>query len=289
MGEHMRERLGRYGIWRSVTLVSPGLAAGVEGLGFSALWLGGSPDGDLATVEELIAATRTLIVGTSIVNIWKDDAAEVARSFARIEQRHPGRFVLGVGTGHREATQEYTRPYEALAGYVDALLGAGVPRERLVLAALGPRVLRLAADRTAGAIPYLVTPEHTRRAREILGPQPLLAPEHKVVLGDDEEQVRAIGRSRVRHPYLGLVNYTSNLRRLGWSEADLAGGGSDALVDALVAHGSPAHIAAQLNAHLEAGADHVAVQLITEEGADPLEGYAELAAALAITGPAPSA
>jgi alkanesulfonate monooxygenase SsuD/methylene tetrahydromethanopterin reductase-like flavin-dependent oxidoreductase (luciferase family) len=109
------------------------------------------------------------------------------------------------------------------------------------------------------------------------------------VLGDDEEQVRAIGRSRVRHPYLGLVNYTSNLRRLGWSEADLAGGGSDALVDALVAHGSPAHIAAQLNAHLEAGADHVAVQLITEEGADPLEGYAELAAALAITGPAPSA
>jgi probable F420-dependent oxidoreductase len=282
MAESMRERLGRYGIWRSVTLVSPGLAAGVERLGFGALWLGGSPDGDLAVAEELIAATGTLIVGTSIVNIWKDDAAEVARSFARIEQRHPGRFVLGVGAGHREATQEYARPYEALASYVDALLAAGVPAQRLVLAALGPRVLKLAADQAGGAIPYLVTPEHTRRAREILGPQPLLAPEHKVVLGDDDQQARATGRERVKHPYLGLVNYTSNLRRLGWSEADLAGDGSDALIDALVAHGSPAHIAAQLNMHLEAGADHVCAQLITADGVDPLDGYAVLAAALGL-------
>ncbi|HEY1919556.1 MAG TPA: LLM class F420-dependent oxidoreductase [Streptosporangiaceae bacterium] len=279
----MREQLGRYGIWRSVTLVAPGLAAGVERLGFGALWLGGSPDGDLAVAGELIAATRTLVVGTSIVNIWKDDAAEVARSFARIEQRYPGRFVLGVGAGHREATQQYTRPYDALAQYVEALLSAGVPTDQLVLAALGPRVLKLAADRTGGAIPYLVTPEHTRRAREILGPDRLLAPEHKVVLGDDEQQDRAIGRDRVRNPYLGLVNYTSNLRRLGWSEADLADGGSDALIDALVAHGSPAHIAAQLNAHLEAGADHVCAQLITPDGKDPLDGYAQLAAALGIT------
>jgi len=281
MAAGMRERLGRYGIWRSVTLVSPGLATGVERLGFGALWLGGSPDGDLAVAEELIAATGTLIVGTSIVNIWKDDAAEVARSFARIEQRHPGRFVLGVGAGHREATQEYARPYEALASYVEALLAAGVPAPQLVLAALGPRVLKLAADRTGGAIPYLVTPEHTRRAREILGPQPLLAPEHKVVLGD-EQQARAIGRERVRQPYLGLVNYTSNLRRLGWSEADLSDGGSDALVDALVAWGSGAKVAAQLNEHLAAGADHVCAQLLTESGVDPSEGYRQLAAALGL-------
>ena len=153
-------------------------------------------------------------------------------------------------------------------------MAGGVPRDGLVLAALGPRVLRLAGDRTAGAIPYLVPPEHTAQARALLGPGPLLAPEHKVVLDTDPARARALGRSRVRTPYLGLVNYTSNLRRLGWAEEDLSGGGSDALIDALVAHGSPAEVAAQLARHLDAGADHVCIQLITEEGADPLPGYA---------------
>jgi len=149
-----------------------------------------------------------------------------------------------------------------------------------VLAALGPRVLRLAAERTAGAIPYLVPPGHTRQARGILGPGPLLAPEHKAVLDADPERGRAVGRERVRSPYLGAINYTRNLRRLGWTEEDLADGGSDALIDALVAHGSADEVAAQLGRHLDAGADHVVVQLLTGEGADPVPGYQELAQAL---------
>ena len=241
--------------------------------GFGALWVGGSPDGDLVLIEELLDATSRLTVGTSIVNMWKSDPHEVARSFARVQQRHPGRFVLGVGAGHPEATQQYQRPYQTLASYVDTLLDDGVPRDALVLAALGPRVLRLARDRTAGAIPYLVPPEHTRLAREILGPGPLLAPEQKAVLDTDLTRARALGRERVRQPYLGLVNYTSNLRRFGWTDADLSDGGSDALVDALVAHGTADQVAAQLARHLEAGADHVVVQLVTEPDADPRPGY----------------
>jgi len=157
-----------------------------------------------------------------------------------------------------------------------------VPEANLVLAALGPRVLRLAAQRTAGAHPYLVTPAYTRQARAILGAGPLLAPEHKVVLDTSPERARAIGRQRVQTPYLGLVNYTSNLRRLGWSDEDLSGGGSDALIDALVAHGSAGQVAARLTEHLDAGADHVSVQLLTPAGADPRDGYRQLAQALAL-------
>jgi len=166
---------------------------------------------------------------------------------------------------------------------VDVLRAGGVPRDSLVLAALGPRVLSLAKDRAAGAIPYLVPPEHTRQARAVLGRGPLLAPEHKVVLDTDPGRARALGRTRVQRPYLDLVNYTSNLRRLGWGDADLSGGGSDALIDALVAHGGPAEIAARLTRHLDAGADHVCLQLITEEGADPLPGYRALAPALGLS------
>jgi probable F420-dependent oxidoreductase len=276
------ERLGRFGIWRSASLVTPELAVGIERFGFGALWLGGSPSGGLVQVAGLLDATTTLMLGTSIVNVWKDEARDVASAFARVQERHPGRFVLGVGAGHREATQRYARPYEAFARYVDVLRAEGVPRGSLVLAALGPKMLGLARDRAAGAIPYLVPPEHTRQARALLGPRPLLAPEHKVVLETDPERARALGRTRVR-PYLGLVNYTGNLRRLGWSEDDLSGDGSDALIDALVAHGSPAEVAVQLTRHLEAGADHVCLQLITEEGADPLPGYRELAPALGLS------
>ena len=276
-------RLGRFGVWRSASLVTPELAAGIERLGFGALWLGSSPAGDLVRAEELLGATTTPTLATSIVNMWRDRPEDVARSFARVQRRHPGRFLLGVGAGHREATQRYARPYETLARYVDALRAGGVPRDSLVLAALGPRVLSLARDRAAGAIPYLVPPEHTRQARAVLGRGPLLAPEHKVVLDTDPGRARALGRTRVQRPYLDLVNYTSNLRRLGWGDADLSGGGSDALIDALVAHGGPAEIAARLTRHLDAGADHVCLQLITEEGADPLPGYRELAPALGLS------
>jgi probable F420-dependent oxidoreductase len=280
MTERVRDHLGRFGIWRSGGQLTPELAAELERLGFGALWVGGSPTGDLALVEQLLDATTTLTLATGIVNIWQDDAHQVAASFQRIESRQPGRFLLGVGAGHREATQQYEKPYQKLVDYVDTLLGDGVPKDSLVLAALGPKVLRLAAERTAGAHPYLVTTEYTRQAREIVGPGPLLAPEHKVVLDTDLDRARALGRARVKTPYLGLVNYTNNLRRLGWGEQDLSGDGSDALIDALVAHGSPDEVAAQLTGHLDAGADHVAIQLLTAAGTDPRGGYRQLAQAL---------
>jgi probable F420-dependent oxidoreductase len=282
MTEQVRDRLGRFGIWRGAGQVTPDLAVLIEQLGFGALWLGGSPPGELVQLEELLDATTTLVLATGIVNIWQSDAQLVAASFKRIDARHPDRFLLGVGVGHREAVEQYASPYQALASYVDAILADGVPAASLVLAALGPRVLRLAAERTAGAHPYLVTPEYTRQAREILGAGPLLAPEHKVVLETDPDRARAIGRPKVRNPYLGLVNYTSNLRRLGWTDDDLSGGGSDALVDALVARGSAGAVAAQLTAHLDAGADHVAIQLLTAPGAGPQDGYRQLAQALAL-------
>jgi probable F420-dependent oxidoreductase len=281
MTERARDHLGRFGVWRWFGPDLPELAVGLERLGYGTLWVGGSPDGDLRQVEQILDATTTLTLATGIVNMWKDDAHTVAASFARLEARYPGRFLLGVGAGHPEATREYTRPYETLVRYVDTLLGDGVPADSVVLAALGPRVLRLAAERTAGAHPYLVPPEHTRWAREIIGEGPVLAPEQKVVLEADPLRARAIGRPRVQ-PYLGLVNYTSNLRRLGWSDDDLSGGGSDALIDALVAHGSGDQVAARLDQHFQAGADHVVVQMLTAPGADVADGYPQLAQAVGL-------
>jgi len=280
MATDLREKVGKFGVWRGAWQSTPELAVGLEQLGYGTLWLGGSPDGDLEIVDKMLEATNTLTVGTSIVNMWKDDATLVARSFARIQSEFPGRFVLGVGAGHREATEHYANPYDVLSAYVEALRGHNVPAESIVLAALGPKVLRLAADRTGGAIPYLVPPEHTQLAREILGPEPLLAPEHKVVLDADVRAARKLGRRRVHTPYLGLVNYTNNLRRLGFTDNDLTDEGSDALIDALVAHGSASEVARKLSAHFAAGADHVCIQLLTPADSDPMPGYAELARAL---------
>jgi probable F420-dependent oxidoreductase len=282
MTEHWRNQLGRFGVWRTVSLVTPELAARLEEFGFGALWLGGSPRSDLEVADQLLGATTTLAVATGIVNMWQSDPHEVAASFARIEAAFPGRFLLGVGAGHREATAQYAKPYDTLARYVDVLIADGVPGRAMVLAALGPRMLRLAAEHTAGAHPYFVPTSYTAQAREILGPEPLLAVEHKAVLEPDPAVARATARSRIRF-YLGLVNYTSNLRRLGWTDADLADPGSDALVDAVVAHGDPGHVAAQLTEHLTSGADHVCVQLLTEAGADPLDGYRRLASRLGLS------
>jgi probable F420-dependent oxidoreductase len=274
----IREQVGRYGAWLSERLTTPELAAGLEQAGYGALWLGGA-SADLSPAEPLLDATSTLVVATGIVNVWQTDAASLARAYERVAARHGDRFVLGVGTGHREMWQQYAKPYQALSDFVDTLLDAGVPAERMVLAALGPKVLRLAAERTAGAHPYLVPVEHTRRARAEIGAGPLLAPEHKAVLDPDPERGRALGRSKVADPYLKMVNYTNNLRRLGWTDADLADGGSDALVDALVAHGTAEAVARQLDGHLAAGADHVPVQLL---GDDLLGGYRQLAPALGL-------
>jgi probable F420-dependent oxidoreductase len=275
--------LGTFGVWRRESLLTPELALTLERLGYRTLWVGGSPDGELRGVEELLDATTTLNLATGIVNIWKDEPGPVAASFHRIEARHPGRFLLGVGVGHPESVgNRYAKPYSALVSYLDELDAAGVPVASRVLAALGPKVLKLSAQRSAGAHPYLVTPEHTRLAREILGPGPLLAPEQRVVLDADPIRARAVGRPSVHKPYLGLINYTANLRSLGFTDDDLAGEGSDNLIDALVVHGDVSAVAAALRLHLDAGADHVAVNLLSAPDDDPAAGFAALAAELGL-------
>jgi probable F420-dependent oxidoreductase len=272
----MKSEIGAFGVWRMASATTPQLAEQVEALGFGAIWLGGSPGGDLEVVETLLDATERIAVATGIVNMWRDEAAIAGESYRRIAARHPGRFLLGVGIGHREAIEQYRRPLVKMVDYLDQLDEAGVPREDLVLAALGPKALALAAERTRGAHPYLTTPRHTAYARGVMGAGPLLAPEHKVILDVDPARARATGRSVVAR-YLDRVNYRNNLLREGWSEADLAGGGSDGLVDALVRHGTVEDVAAGLTAHIEAGADHVAIQVL---GDDPPETYRELAEAL---------
>jgi probable F420-dependent oxidoreductase len=205
--------------------------------------------------------------------VWKDDAATISAAYHRIAAKHPDRFLLGIGIGHPEATQEYRSPYATLVSYLDQLDEAGVPVEARALAALGPKVLALSAARSAGAHPYLTTPEHTRWARQLLGAGPLLAPEQKVVLDTDQERSRAIARE-ITARYLRLTNYVSNLRRLGWTDADFADGGSDQLVDALVVQGDVAVISRGVIAHLQAGADNVSVQPV---GPDHLAVFRALA------------
>jgi probable F420-dependent oxidoreductase len=266
--------LGRYGVWRGYLGFTPEEAAELEKLGYSALWLGGSPPADLPVVESLLEATETLVVATSIVNIWTAPANAVAESFHRIDQRFPGRFLLGIGAGHPEANKPYRKPYEALVRYLDELDEAGVPKDRMALAALGPKVLELSRTRTAGALPYLTTPEHTAQARRILGSS-LLVAEQKLVLDDDPQRAREVGRQMV-DMYLGLRNYVSNLRRLGFSEEDVTKPGSDRLIDVLTVHGSPVEVTGHLVEHLKAGADHVALQALGEDYLGSLRQLAPL-------------
>ena len=270
-----RIEIGRVGVWVGGA-PDARLAAGLEELGFGAVWIGSSPGGDLGEVQRTLAATSRIAVATGIVNVWRDAAADIAASFRRLADSHPGRFLLGIGAGHPEATSEYTKPYDALVDYLDGLDAGGVPKEQRVLAALGPKVLQLAAARTAGAHPYLVTPEHTRRARELLGPDPLLAPEQHVVLDADLTRARALARTALS-TYLRLRNYTNNWRRLGFTEDDLTDGGSDRCIDAVVALGDASRIADRVREHLDAGADHVCVQLIPAPNQHPLDGFTDLA------------
>ena len=278
-------RLGRIGAWLNPKYGDDARTAMViqaEALGYPAAWLGfgRAPVGDLALAERILDATSTITVATAIVNMWTNDPADVSASYRRITSRHGDRFLLGVGVGHPESVMAYRQPYATMASYLDQLDAGGVPPDRRILAALGPRALRLAADRTLGTHPYLVVPEHTRAARQMLGPGVVIAPEHKVVLDADPDRSRAIGRAFVADPYLKLSNYTSNLRRSGYADADTEGGGSDRLIDALVLHGPPEAIATGLRAHLDAGADHVAVQVLTAGGTDPMAGYRQLARVL---------
>ena len=255
-----KPNLGRFGSFgRGVT---PEQAKDIEALGYGAVWVGGSPPAELDWVEPILEKTTTLQVATGIVNIWTADAGPVSQSFHRIDEAYPGRFLLGIGVGHPEAGHEYRKPIDALKDYLDKLDEYGVPKNRRVVAALGPQVLKLSASRAAGAHPYLTTPEHTAQARELIGPDAFIAPEHKVVLTTDAEKARAVGRKALEI-YLNLTNYLNSWKRLGFSDEDVAKPGSDRLVDAVVAYGTVDAIASRLKEHLDAGADHVPVQVLT--------------------------
>jgi probable F420-dependent oxidoreductase len=276
----LKPDLGRFGVWTGGP-VSPEQAVEIEKLGYGALWVGGSPSADLAFVEPILEQTSTLQLATGIVNIWSAPAETVAESYHRIENAYPGRFLLGVGVGHPEHTQEYTKPYQALVDYLDALDAKTVPTSRRVIAALGPKVLKLAKERSAGAHPYLTTPEHTAKARELVGNTVFLAPEHKVVLTTDADKARELGRKTVGF-YLDLSNYVNNWRRLGFTADDVAQPGSDKLIDSVVAYGSPDQIAARLHEHLDAGADHVTIQVLGNRD-ELIPALTELAGPLGLT------
>ncbi|MFE0509768.1 LLM class F420-dependent oxidoreductase [Streptomyces sp. NPDC058964] len=288
MSSALRETVGRYGIW-SVGLRSENparrteiaeAAAELEELGYGAAWLGGSSAPGHAV--PLLESTSRLTVGTSIQSIWQYGADESAAAYAEVDKAHPGRFALGLGVSHAKLADRYRRPYSALVAYLDALDAAGVPAGRRVLAALGPKTLELSRDRAAGAVPYLVTPEHTARAREILGQAALLAPEFKVVLETDPDRARALARASLAL-YLTLPNYTNSFLRLGFTEDDLASGGSDRLIDTLYAWGDEDRIRDRVAAFHEAGADHVALQVVDGGSRDdlPREAWRRLAALLA--------
>ncbi|OBG21880.1 LLM class F420-dependent oxidoreductase [Mycolicibacterium celeriflavum] len=256
----LKPDFGRYGVW-TFGVPKPEQAVEIEKLGYGAVWIGGSPAGNLEYVEPILERTENLQVATGIINVWTAPADEVAEAYHRVEDAYPGRFLLGVGIGHPEHTEEYRKPYDVLVEYLDALDAKKVPTSRRVIAALGPKVLKLAAQRSAGAHPYLTTPQHTGEARNLLGPTVFIAPEHKVVLARDAEASRTIGRETVDF-YLNLSNYLNNWKRLGFTDEDVEKPGSDRLIDAVVAHGTTEAIAARLNEHLEAGADHVAIQVL---------------------------
>jgi len=274
--------LGQYGAWLNPAdddAARVEYAIDAEDLGYGTVWLGlGQRDeSDLGLVERVLGATSRVVVATAIVNMWTNDPATLARSYRRLQDRHPERFLLGAGVGHPESIAGYRSPYQRMESFLDALDAGGVPDDRRVLAALGPRALRLAAGRSAGTHPYLTVPAHTRTARRVLGPGPLLAPEQTVVVDADPVEARRQGRAFVRDPYLRRSNYVNNLLRHGYAETDVMGGGSDRLIDDLVVHGTTETVAAGLAAHLAAGADHVAVQVLPTPGQGPMPALRALA------------
>jgi probable F420-dependent oxidoreductase len=273
-------QLNKLGIWTTYHAIGEDNAADaarlVEELGYGTFWLGGSPR--LSEVRPLLEATEHLTVATGIVNVWQNEPATLAAEYAALVAEFPARLLLGVGVGHPEATSDYAKPLTAMRAFLDGLDAAQppVPPDGRCLAALGPKMLELSAQRSLGAIPYFTPVEHTRFARERLGKGALLAPELACVLDDDPERGRATARKYAKL-YLGLRNYTSNLLRFGFTEQDIAGGGSDALIDAIVPSGSAEAISRVVDRHLRAGADHVCVQPVGARGI-PREQWKALAA-----------
>ncbi len=279
--------LGKIGVWWSGSWKAqdnPSLdvPAELEALGYGTLWSSGGFEPGLSPhFERLLSSTACLIVASGIVSIWASSPEEIASAAVRLETTYPGRFLLGLGASHAPVVENYSRPYERMVGYLDGLDMAGSPvsGDRRALAALGPRMLALSGERALGAHPYFVPVEHTERARTLLGPGPLLAPEVAVVVERDPATARRLARSYMSL-YLTLPNYTQNLRTLGYGDGDLGGDGSDRLVDAVVPWGDAQAVAARVMEHHDAGADHVCIQVVSEGAAFPLRQYQELAEGL---------
>jgi probable F420-dependent oxidoreductase len=270
-------QLGRIGVWRTYHAGTDDLPE-IEALGYGAFWIGGSPS--LAQARPFLEATTSMTIATGILNVWQHEPAAVAAQHAELERDFAGRFLLGIGIGHPEATSEYRRPLATMRAFFDGLDAADppVPREQRIAAALGPKMLRLAAERSLGAHPYFITTEHTRFARETLGPDAVLAPEVAVVVEADDAAGREHARAYAAR-YLRTSNYVRNLRRFGFTDEDFADGGSDRLIDAVIPHGPPEAIAAAVRAHFDAGADHVCVQPVGH-GPTPADDYRALAGVL---------
>lgn len=290
-------KLGRVGLWTFQLDLAPAsvareTVAELEELGYPTLWLpealGREP---FVNSSMVLAATRKLVVATGIASVWARDAMAMAAGHMTLSEAFPERFLLGLGVSHQPMVDHlrghhYTKPLTKMIEYLDAMDRAiyVAPRPAedpsRVLAALGPKMLALAAERSLGAHPYFVPVEHTAVARETLGVGPILCPEQAVVLSTAPEEARATARFHMG-TYLGLPNYVNNLRRLGWTDADLSAGGSDRLVDAIVAWGDESAIVERIRAHLDAGADHVCVQVLDPNpGALPLTQWRSLAPAL---------
>ncbi len=288
----MTPRLDGIGIWSSALrygdhAASADAAAELEQLGYSAMWL---PDvgGDLfAAIDNLLGATSSVTVATGILNLWMHEAAETAERYHGFVDRHGPRFLVGIGVSHAPLVNSlgadlYRRPVARTTAYLDALDAAArpLPAQDRVLAVLGPKMLELARTRSAGSHPYLVTPQHTANVRAALGDDALVAPEQAVVLEADPARARELARDHLAM-YLGLPNYANNWKRIGFTDDDLLSGGSDRLVDALVVWGDEAAVAARVQEHRDAGADHVCVQVLTGDLATPcLEEWRRLAEVL---------
>jgi probable F420-dependent oxidoreductase len=275
---------GAFGAWTSFHRIggednAAEAAAAAEAAGLATFWLGGSPR--LAQLRGLLEGSERLVVATSVVNIWSYDPADLAREFVELEADFPGRVCVGIGVGHPEATSDYARPLSALESFLDGVEAAPtpVPVERRIIAALGPKMLAMSARRSLGTIPYFSSVDHTRAARAAVGPDALVIPEVAYVLDEDVERARATAREYASL-YLALSNYTKALVDHGFERADLEDGGSDRLIDHVIPHGSAAEVAATVRAHVEAGADHVALQALGADGI-PSADWAALAAALA--------
>jgi probable F420-dependent oxidoreductase len=296
-GRRLAARMGRVGVWsfalqRLAAADERAAVREIESLGFAATWIPesiGSKD-IFAHSAILMAATERLVIAPGIANIYARDPMAMANGARALGDAYPGRFVLGIGVSHAPSVQTrggtYGKPVETMRTYLDAMLASQYaapepdPPVPLVLAALGPRMLELAAERTDGAHPYFVPVEHTVEARKRLGSEPFLGVEQAAVLTTDRATGLRIARAFAKN-YLALPNYADNLRRLGWSDEDLAGEGSERLIDAVIAIGDVDAIVRRVREHLEAGADHVCLQIREEDSTDPALGaYRELASGL---------